>query len=47
MSGPRNTKPDIAQKAHETCTCPVLVVNNKLELIGKGGERRLTESVLS
>lgn len=27
--------------------CPVLVVNNKLELIGKGGERSLTEGVLS
>lgn len=27
--------------------CPVLVVNNKLELMGKGGERRLTEGVLS
>ena len=27
--------------------CPVLVVNNKPELIVKGGERRLTESVLS
>lgn len=27
--------------------CPVLVVNNKPELIRKGGERRLTEGVLS